>query len=188
MRCCSVLLVLLLFAAPPAQALRCGNRLVALGDVELQVRERCGEPFWVDRYIDTEVLGANAPVQYQKDVEVAVWYYNFGSRQFISQLVFRDGTLAAQASLGYGVDTLGSDCDANRNWVGLSVGELVAHCGEPAARRAASGYVVRRPAPGIERWRDLREEDWTYDFGANLRPRVMHLREGRVVGVDTLPR
>ena len=152
------------------------------------MRDRCGEPYWIDRYVDTEVVGTQAPVQYQRDIPVEVWYYNFGPRQFIAQLVFRDGTLTAQASLGYGVDQIGSTCNPDRDWVGLSVGELVARCGEPATRRSASGYVVRRPAPGVERWRDLREEDWTYEFADGHRPRVLHLRQGRVAGVDILPR
>ena len=59
---------------------------------------------------------------------------------------------------------------------------------ERMSRRSANGYVVRRPAPGVERWRDLRSEDWVYDFGNGRLLREMHLRNGRVDSVESLSR
>ena len=88
----------------------------------------------------------------------------------------------------YGVDEIGDNCHPNLPFTGMSAGELYAHCGEPMSRRAASGYVVRRPAPGVERWRDLRSEDWVYDFGDGRLLREMHLRNGRVDSVESLSR
>ena len=118
----------------------------------------------------------------------SVWYYNFGPRALMQQMMFRDGNLERSDTLGYGVREIGDSCRANMNFTGLSSGELVARCGEPAARREAHDSVVYRPGPSIENWREQRREEWTYDFGdANLL-RVIHLLNGRVSGVDTLAR
>jgi hypothetical protein len=178
----------LLLAAPAAHAMRCGNRLVSDGAQDFQVRERCGDPFWTDRYTNIEIIGRDGPIEHQREVQFDVWYYNFGPHQLMRQLVFRDGLLEREQTLGYGVDEIGSDCDPNRLLGGLSAGELVARCGEPASRRSRTDTLVRRPAPGIERWRDQRREDWIYDFGDRRYVRVVRVVDGRVDAVDSLPR
>ena len=78
------------------------------------MRERCGEPFWADRYTNVEIIGRDGPVEHQREVQFDVWYYNFGPRQLMRQLVFRDGLLEREQTLGYGVDEIGGDCDPNR--------------------------------------------------------------------------
>ena len=182
------LAILLLLASPAAFAMRCGTRIVDVGAQDFQVRERCGEPFYADQYYATEVFGNYGPVAQYRDVQYDVWYYNFGPRQLMRQLVFRDGLLERERTLGYGVDAIGEDCDPNRLLGGLSAGELFARCGEPASRRSHTDTLVRRPAPGLERWRDQRREDWIYDFGDRRFVRVVRVVDGRVVAVDSLAR
>ncbi|GAA0710902.1 DUF2845 domain-containing protein [Dokdonella soli] len=184
-------IIVLLLASPSAFAMRCGNRLVSDGAQDFQVRERCGEPFWTDRYTNIEVIGANGPLERQRSLQFDVWYYNFGPRQLMRRLVFREGVLLREDALGYGVDAIGSDCNPNRLADGLSSGELVARCGEPASRRDLSETIVRRPAPGVELWRDHRREEWVYDFGDNRLVRIVRivrLSDGRVSGVDAVSR
>lgn len=184
-----VLLVLvLLLASPSAFALRCGNNLVNGGQQDFQVRQRCGDPFYTDRYTTVEVLGANGPYERQTEVQFDVWYYNFGPRQLMRELVFRDGMLLREETLGYGYDQLGSDCNPNRDYRGASVGELYARCGEPVSRRSEGGAVVRRPVPGVERWRDDRREQWVYDFGDDRFVRIVHMLNGRVFGTESVAR
>lgn len=174
--------------APSAFALRCDGRIVDVGTRDFQARDRCGAPYWIDRFVDIEVVGADQAVEYQKEVPFEIWYYNFGPQRFLSRLVFRDGVLVAEEGLGYGVDEIGDDCSPNLRFSGMSAGELYARCGEPLSRRSTGGVVVRRPAPGVERWRDLRSEDWVYDFGEGRLLREMHLRNGRVDSVQSLSR
>ena len=178
----------LLFASPSAFAMRCGNRVINDGLPDMQVRERCGEPFWADRYTNVEVLGANGPLERQRPVQFEVWYYNFGPRQLMRRLLFRDGVLLREDTLGYGVDAIGADCNPQRMLPDLSAGELVARCGEPVSRRDLSETIVRRPAPGVELWRDRRHEEWLYDFGDARLLRRVRLVDGRVTTIDTLPR
>ncbi len=181
-------LLFLLFAAPDALAMRCGSNLVTEGMRDLQVRQRCGEPFWTDAYSRVEVLGARSPHEYQRSVRFDVWYYNFGPRQFMRRFVFRDGELVTEDALDYGFDQVGGNCNPMRDYRGLSAGELYARCGEPVSRRVIDDAVVRRPSPDVELWRDLRREEWTYDFGAARDLRILHLVDGRVQETETRAR
>ncbi|MBZ0222339.1 MAG: DUF2845 domain-containing protein [Dokdonella sp.] len=184
----TLLSLILLVAAGNAAALRCDNRVLNPGDSDARTRALCGAPYWIDGYVDTEITGAGHALEMQRDVPIDIWYYNFGPRRLLVQLVFRAGVLVHENTLGYGVETIGDDCNPQMPYTGMSVGELVAHCGEPAARRVNNGYVGRRPAAGVEQWRALREEEWTYDFGAGHLPRRLRLRDGRIHAVDTLTR
>ena len=180
--------LLLLFASPSAFAVRCGSNLVTEGSRDFQVRSRCGDPFYADTYVSTEVFGANGPVAQYRDVQYDVWYYNFGPRQLMRRLVFRDGVLAREETLGYGVDAIGDDCNPNRDYRGVSIGELVARCGEPASRRTSYDTLVHRPSPGYLRYRDQRREEWIYDFGEDRFLRSFLLIDGRVEDIDTVQR
>lgn len=180
--------VLLVLASPAALAMRCGNRVVVDGARDFQVRERCGEPFWSESWLGVDIVGRDSPLERQREVQWSVWYYNFGTRALMQRLVFRDGNLERSDTLGYGVRQIGDSCRANMNFTGLSSGELVAHCGEPASRREAHDSVVYRPGPSVENWREQRREEWTYDFGDSQLIRVLHLLNGRVTAVETLAR
>lgn len=180
--------LILLAATPAALALRCDGKLVNVGARDFQARQACGEPYWVDRIVDTEVIGAGQPVEYVRDVPTEVWYYNFGPKRLIVRLEFRDGVLIARDTLGYGVDVIGGDCPAGTRFDGLRVGEVYARCGAPMSRRVNDGYTVHRPGPGVERWREHRRETWTYDFGERRRYRVLHVVDGRVDWTEWLAR
>ena len=150
--------------------------------------QRPGDPFWTDRYTDVEVIGAYGPLERQSSVQFDVWYYNFGRHQLMRRLLFRDGVLLREETLGYGVDEIGDDCDPDRMPDGLSVGELVARCGEPASRRSQYDAIVRRPIPGVEQWRDQRREQWVYDFGDSRFVSIVTLSDGHVSGVERVQR
>ncbi len=180
--------IFLLLASPPAFAMRCGTRIVNEGTQDFQVRDRCGEPFYADTYYATEVFGLRGPVEAYRDVQYDVWYYNFGPHNLMRRFVFRDGVLAREETLGYGVNQIGDDCNANRDYRGVSVGELVARCGEPASRRTNYDTLVHQPVPGYARYRDQRREQWIYDFGENRFLRSFLLIDGRVEDIDNIER
>ena len=182
------LAILLLLASPAALAMRCGTRIVDVGTQDFQVRERCGEPFYADQYYATEVFGNYGPVAQYRDVQYDVWYYNFGPSNLMRRFVFRDGVLAREETLGYGVDEIGGDCNPNRDYRGFSVGELVARCGEPASRRANYDTIVHRPVPGYEHYREQRREEWIYDFGEDRFLRSFRLLNGRVESIESIER
>ena len=111
---------LLLFAATPALAFRCGNRIVSDGDHYSKVLKICGEPTGVqERVISREgvtrprfrVEGPNGlrydpeVLQYDRSyVEVLVeeWTYNFGPRRLMQLVRFENGFVVEVDQLGYG--------------------------------------------------------------------------------------
>lgn len=180
-----VLLCLLLLLAAPASALRCGTRVVADGDRDFTVRERCGEPFYIDQFASVSVRGANGPLETQSEDIYDVWYYNFGPRRLMVRLLFLNGRLEHEETLGYGVNTLGDSCNLDGLTAGTSAGEIVAYCGEPAGRRNQRRASVRRDHFGNERHTPVRVEEWTYDLGSSRLLRVLTLQNGRLQSIDT---
>ena len=110
-----------------ALALRCGSKLINIGDKKPRVLGRCGEPDFAETqerrypsncldgdYYDRDEYSSNGfrysyrsprrshnyPICHYKIVDV--WTYNFGPRKFIKELIFRNGSLKEINSLDYG--------------------------------------------------------------------------------------
>jgi hypothetical protein len=94
--------VLLLLAAGPAEALRCGSKVVSLGDTQYQVRQRCGEPDDVTRRWVTVYQRVSPDREVAVDVEVVEWLYDFGRNRLVTRLRFVDGVLEHEWTDGYG--------------------------------------------------------------------------------------
>lgn len=178
--------LLLLGLAPAAHALRCGNRLVGDGAFDFQVRERCGNPYWIEEHFQTLVAG-DERVEIAQPVEYSAWYFNFGPNRLLVRLLFRDGRLVREETLNRGVAEIGGACSAARLSEGISSGELVAYCGEPSSRHVQPVLVSRRLAPNVYRQSDSYREDWTYDFGGDF-IYLLHLARGLVESVEQVTR
>ncbi len=102
----AVTIPLLIFSGQ-VLALKCGNRLVGIGDGKVKVFLRCGEPDFketrerrtpinclIDRY------SYNFQICRVKIIDV--WTYNFGSTRFMRELAFIDGVLEDIKLLEYG--------------------------------------------------------------------------------------
>jgi Protein of unknown function (DUF2845) len=97
----------LCLSADPAYALRCGKRLVRVGDSMVKVLRTCGEPVSRDYRVVYRLLSEEASVDAAKDpvyipVIIEEWVYDFGSKRFVQQLHFEDHILRDIQSLGYG--------------------------------------------------------------------------------------
>jgi len=94
----AALAVLLPLAPGQARAaddgLKCGSRLVSLGDPQLVVLERCGEP--ASRLSRTETRMRFGRPYY---VTVDEWLYRFGSRDFARRALFENGRLVSVEAL-----------------------------------------------------------------------------------------
>lgn len=105
--------VAIALASLPAHALRCDGGIVSVGDHEVVVRERCGEPARVDTrlvhpynttpYPGVDPLGGDAGrrvVRYLPlAIEVEEWVYDLGNRRFLQLLRFQGGRLIAIETL-----------------------------------------------------------------------------------------
>lgn len=201
------LLFLFAFAfASAAHALRCNGYIVHVGDYDYQLRQRCGEPFWTEGRTRYEGYGtrsgppgARTNDETVREVQYTTWYYNFGSSDFMVRLLFRDGHFLREERLSRGVEAIGSSCDQIRMTRGLTSGEVVAHCGEPAQRYVTSSVNSRTnpdpAAPRIERgnadfssYRFVQDEDyqedWIYDFGDGDTIYVAHFSNGSMSGFE----
>lgn len=100
-----------------ANSLRCGNKLVLVGDTMYQVKTKCGDPD--DAIHRTEMRtvtheesepceNSQQHVRCTKSVETSIeviideWTYDFGTNRFIEKLRFENGSLASITDGDYG--------------------------------------------------------------------------------------
>jgi len=120
----AVLAVLVVVAAATgtqaeSSSLRCGTKLVSIGDRRFEVLGKCGEPD--DRYFRTETRVKRdfyrnpnpdrepreeeryrEPLIVEESVVIEEWVYNLGSTRFVRYLTFEDGILVLVEAGGYG--------------------------------------------------------------------------------------
>ncbi len=173
-------LTLLLTISPVSAAFRCGNALVSQGDWPLEVEERCGEPDYVATYPQAVVPGLGV-VQTEEH-----WYYNRGPQSFIRRLVFRNGKLHREDSLGYGFypDNAGP-CTTGTLREGISEFEVVARCGQPLSKQVTWQVVTPNHTGLAHRSYPVPVEEWLYELGNTQFRRVITLRNGRVMDVES---
>lgn len=103
-----VALTLGLALALPAQAFRCGTRLVHEGDTRAEVRAKCGEPDDVERrsvWRRPVVWIHGRPWHLSQDlveIPVEAWIYNLGPHKLMRRVHFEDGLVVEIETLGYG--------------------------------------------------------------------------------------
>lgn len=104
----NTLLALAIFAfADEAFALRCGHKLVQIGDYKSEVLEKCGEPDSVDERRAIRGTRLRHPygaleIDQFEEVLIEEWLYNFGPRKFQQLLEFENGELKKIRNLSYG--------------------------------------------------------------------------------------
>jgi len=114
----AAVLAALLLLAEPAQAFRCGSKLVKDGMHEAQVVAICGEPTtrrnlgMAVRYYDYRYYRETSPGwssyrrpgygNFASEVIITEYVYNFGPRKYMRRLIFEGGVLVEIEKLGYG--------------------------------------------------------------------------------------
>lgn len=172
-------IVALLLLPGTAAAMRCGGRVVDTGDYAVQVRARCGEPYWISETSTILVYGAYGPVVQRAVQEVQDWYYNFGSSRLVRRLVFVDGRLHRIDTLGYGRARIGTGCSDIAFLRGTREGELVLRCGAPSERYTRFGDTTWFDRYGYGVIQPLRYEEWHYP-GNRGRIRLVIMVDGRI--------
>jgi len=103
---CFAFVALILATTAPASALYCERRIVSDGDTPDRVLSLCGEPASMDtRYgTHTELIYVRGVVvgSYMVTVRYDVWVYDFGPQRFMVELLFENGVLTRENTLGYG--------------------------------------------------------------------------------------
>lgn len=173
-------------AAVAAVELKCGDTLVSRGAFQAEVRVQCGNPFWVNEWVQAHVLGPEGPLELTETVRVSEWYFHFGPNRLMRRVTFHNGRLVNSETLGYGVSGRPGTgrCEPRELGFGLSMGEIVARCGMPAFRESWYGHKAVRFGALSEHLVLVRHETWGYDFGSNRFTRYVTFENGRLVDVS----
>ena len=117
----ALVLILSLLVMQPAEAFRCGSKIVKKGDLLAKVKHYCGEPTAVQRRsisrgswvsnTSGDVSGTGSGVSgtagtigrsTRTEVFVEEWTYNFGSRKLMRVVTFENGVVTNIDSDSYG--------------------------------------------------------------------------------------
>jgi hypothetical protein len=108
--------ICVLLIAEPAQALRCGSKLVNDGDHKSKILKYCGEPTSVQvrtivrgytsisdrRHRRISSRGYDDIYPAHGEILVEEWTYNFGPRRFMRTITFENGLVVAVKQLRSG--------------------------------------------------------------------------------------
>jgi hypothetical protein len=196
--------LIIIFLSQSALALRCGNRLVEIGDRKYEVLKLCGEPLFVEKWTDETVLyavGRNRPrdvvISHISTAHIEEWTYNFGARTFLRFLRFVNGKLQ---KIELGIKGFPGDMPvaSNRSRCGSLVSrgdrkiEVIMKCGEPDVveyfgEDRISTALERLKREGIFQRHELevQVEEWTYDLGPPSFLLFMRFENGRVARTES---
>jgi hypothetical protein len=114
--CVTFVIMAMVMSAAEASAFRCGTRLVSVGDSKYEVLRKCGEPAWVESWLEKRIEPYSvepfaegqrfyipnpsfATVVY---VTVEQWVYDRGRTQFTRVLTFENNRLTRIENGDYG--------------------------------------------------------------------------------------
>jgi hypothetical protein len=110
------ILLIVLIGNLAASDLRCGSRLVSIGDYRYDVLRKCGDPVNVETWEEVRIrrdLLLSFPLTQEQElflrsplakelVTIEEWQYNFGHTQFMRYLRFENGRLRRIMTGDYG--------------------------------------------------------------------------------------
>lgn len=96
--------VFLLPAPDSALAMRCGHELVSIGDLAVEVLEKCGPPLTVNRWEGAIQSRGFFRFNLLEQVIIEEWIYDLGPNKFIRVLRFENGRLVDEETAGKGFD------------------------------------------------------------------------------------
>lgn len=97
--------LLLIAAAAPAHAFRCGTRIITRGDHAEKILRFCGEPSSVHTRLQTRAYVTQLGRLYpgiREEVVVEEWTFNLGPRHLMRVVRLENGFVEEIKSLGYG--------------------------------------------------------------------------------------
>ena len=188
--------IFLLLMTAEAFALRCGNKLVDIGDRKIEVLEKCGKPVFVENWQE-EVIVYRGRLERQirriSSTDIEEWTYNFGANRFIYFLRFVNGRLnrIEEGQLGSNrlIPSLPQPDCGQRVEIGDRRIDVLRKCGNPVATEKREDLrVTTSPAQEenvfTERVFQADIEEWTYNFGPTHFLLFIKLQRGRVTSME----
>ncbi|MEJ2650850.1 MAG: DUF2845 domain-containing protein [Gammaproteobacteria bacterium] len=175
-------------AVAASDTLRCGNRLVSVGDNKAEVLIKCGSPAWKDAWTDQVIDNVNTANALRVSTERERWVYNFGHNSFLRYLLFENGRLVKITTGDYGYDSghpSAGRCDIGDIHKGASQYEVLQRCGEPAFKDTRQEERLTVVDKNTNRLTITRVDEWTYNFGPTKFLRILRFENGELVDVET---
>lgn len=182
--------LLFVFSALPAYAAdgawRCGDRLVIVGDLTVDVRARCGEPMLVESRTKLRKIRDERGREKSKMSNVEEWSYRKDERELLRTLLFEDGRLVS-IHVGSRPPSAESTnrCERQMFSIGAPAAELKLTCGEPASQDRWVEYIEEEKEDGVFVGRSITRERLVYNFGPQRFLRIFELAEGRLIKQTT---
>ncbi|WP_242344603.1 DUF2845 domain-containing protein [Anaeromyxobacter terrae] len=199
-RCALALVFLAAATASRASesSLRCDRGVISLGDSQLDVLGKCGEPALRDSRTEESATavrdeGSRAVSGVRVSTVVHAWTYNFGPQRFMYVVTLEGGKVIGIERGSYGYESgdvaaaresKPASCDSSRLKVGDLKLDLLARCGEPAAKDVRQVQRLEASESTITAERSVEVDVWTYDFGPNQFVHIVTLENGKVVAVE----
>lgn len=181
----------LALAADAQASIRCGNRLVNVGDSVLQLRARCGEPDDVQRFSDLRVLFDDRGNRRERLVEIEEWVYLLGTGDIPRLVRIENGRVRDVQTAPFTALARDGRLDLERCRRQLfSLQQTLAAqvrltCGLPDQRDRWQDEITTRVQPGVKVRQLITRERWIYNFGENHLIRMFEFANGRLVSMDT---
>lgn len=186
---CSFLCVAFLLgmmANQAAYAFRCGGALVTEGESKISVRNKCGEPDWIDRWFEEIVEHPDSDLEHRTARTRERWIYNPGPTQFLHILTFRGSKVSEIETGGRGFTVAPGiqRCDFNTFSLKTTAAEVAARCGEPVLKEHHFETVTRKTSGG-RREISVTVDEWTFNLGPTRFMRVLTFHNGSLVEIKT---
>jgi hypothetical protein len=172
-----------------AATLDCGGGIISTGDSRMDLLMKCGEPDGKESH-DEEIVDRPDPATKRKlFIVVEDWTYNFGPSQFMRIVTLRNGTVSNIRSGKYGTskDTKPEqrECSEQLVTIGDSKSDVLARCGEPAAKDVRQEELKKKLDSGQEHSVFITIEEWTYNLGPDRFMRILTFRNGKLTDIKT---
>lgn len=183
-------LPLALWSAHAEGSIRCGNRLVGLGDSAIELRARCGEPDDVQRFSDLRVLFDDFGRRRERLIEIEEWIYLLGTGRIPRIVRLENGRVRAIETVAFSVLPRESEeavekCRRQLFPSNATAAQVRLTCGLPDQRDRVQDELTTRTQQGLEFRRLITRERWVYNFGANHLLRIFEFADGRLIAMET---
>ncbi len=180
------LFILGMVAAHSAYAFRCSGGLISTGDSKLILLKKCGEPSWIDRWVEHTVEQPDTDFEHSITRINERWIYNLGPTQFIRIITLRDGRVSNIETGGRGFTVYPGmqRCNFNNLSLGTTSAEVRTMCGKPDSQEQHFETVTEKIAGG-RRQVSVSVDEWTFNLGPTQFMRILTFHNGQLVDIST---
>ncbi len=175
-----------LLVSQTSYAFRCGSDLITEGDSKISVLKKCGDPSWIDRWLEEIVDLPDTNFEHRITRINERWVYNPGPTQFLRIITFKDSKVLSidTGGRGFTPEPGTQHCNFDIISLGSTTAEVNARCGEPDLIDQRYETITRRIAGG-RRQVTVTVDEWTFNLGPTRFMRTLTFRNGNLVDIQT---